>query len=417
MALEFISLLITSFFMSILSGKNILLGITAGIAAYKTGSLVRLFVKSGANVKVVMTPSAKDFITPLTLSTLSKHPVHSSFINEEDDNSVWNSHVDLGLWADVFVIAPATANTLSKMVNGTSDNLLLATYLSAKCPVYFAPAMDLDMYKHPSTLQSFQKLESFGNIMIPAASGELASGLVGEGRMAEPEDIVAFIENDVLGKLPLRGKKVLITAGPTYEAIDPVRFIGNHSSGKMGFEIAKATVKFGAEVILISGPTHQKAVHSLIKVIPVTNAQEMYDQVHNYFETVDIAILSAAVADYKPKEVATKKIKKKTSTLTLELEKTKDILASLGDIKKQQYLVGFALETNNELENAKGKLKRKNLNLIVLNSLNDKGAGFKSDTNKVTFIDDQDAITEFQLKSKAEVAEDLLNKIISQIDA
>jgi len=403
--------------MSILSGKNILLGVTAGIAAYKSASLVRLFIKSGAHVKVVMTPSAKEFVTPLTLSTLSKHPVYSSFTNEEDDNAVWNNHVELGLWADVFVIAPATANTLSKMANGVCDNLLLATYLSAKCPVYFAPTMDLDMYKHPSTLQSFEKLNDFGNIMIPATSGELASGLVGEGRMVEPDDIVSIIENDILGRLPLRGKKVLITAGPTHEAIDPVRFIGNHSSGKMGFEIAKAAANLGAEVILITGPTHQKAPHALIHVIPVVSAQDMYKEVHKYFTTSDIAILSAAVADYKPKEVANKKIKKKSETLTLELEKTKDILGSLGEIKKQQYLVGFALETNNELEHAKGKLKRKNLNLIVLNSLNDKGAGFKTDTNKVTFIDDKDNIYEFQLKSKAEVASDLLNKIISEIDA
>ncbi|SFZ92155.1 phosphopantothenoylcysteine decarboxylase / phosphopantothenate--cysteine ligase [Flaviramulus basaltis] len=403
--------------MSILSGKNILLGISGGIAAYKSASLVRLFVKSGANVKVVLTPSAKDFITPLTLSTLSKHPVYSSFTNEEDDNAVWNNHVDLGLWADLLIIAPATANTLSKMANGVCDNLLLATYLSAKCPVYFAPAMDLDMYKHESTRRSFKVLKSYGNIMIPATSGELASGLVGEGRMAEPEDIVTYIEDDILGKLPLRGKKVLITAGPTYEAIDPVRFIGNHSSGKMGFEIAKAAANNGAEVILITGPTHQKVSHSLIEIVPVTSAQDMYDAAHEYFNSVDVAILSAAVADYKPKDVATQKIKKKDSTLTLELEKTKDILASLGDIKKQQYLVGFALETNDELENAKGKLKRKNLNLIVLNSLNDKGAGFKGDTNKVTFIDDKEIITEFKLKSKAEVATDLLNKIISQINA
>ena len=403
--------------MSILSGKKVLLGITAGIAAYKTASLVRLFIKSGAEVKVVMTPAAKDFITPLTLSTLSKHPVYSSFTNEDDDNAVWNNHVDLGLWADLFVIAPATANTLSKMSNGTSDNMLLATYLSAKCPVYFAPAMDLDMYKHPSTLESFKKLNAFGNIMIPATSGELASGLVGEGRMAEPEDIVSFIEKDILGKLPLRGKTVLITAGPTYEAIDPVRFIGNHSSGKMGFEIAKAAANMGAEVILVTGPTHQSVAHGLISVKPVVSAQSMYDEVHKHFETSDIAILSAAVADFKPKEVASQKIKKKTNTLTLELEKTKDILASLGKIKNNQYLVGFALETNNELENAKGKLKRKNLNLIVLNSLNDKGAGFKTDTNKVTFIDDKENVSEFQLKSKSEVASDLLNKIISEIDA
>lgn len=403
--------------MSVISGKNILLGISAGIAAYKTASLVRLFIKSGANVKVVMTPSSKDFITPLTLSTLSKHPVYSSFTNEEDDNDTWNNHVELGLWADIFVIAPATANTLSKMANGVCNNLLLATYLSAKCPVYFAPAMDLDMYKHPSTLASFKKLKAFGNIMIPATSGELASGLVGKGRMAEPEDIVTFIEDDVLGKLPLKGKKVLITAGPTYEAIDPVRFIGNHSSGKMGFEIAKAAASFGAEVVLITGPTHQKVSHSLVTVIPVVNAEDMYKASHEYFNTVNIAILSAAVADFTPKEIATQKIKKKESTLTLELKKTKDVLASLGAIKNNQYLVGFALETNNELENAKGKLKRKNLNLIVLNSLQDKGAGFKGDTNKVTFIDNKECITEFQLKPKAEVAIDLLSKIIKEINA
>ncbi|WP_418604355.1 bifunctional phosphopantothenoylcysteine decarboxylase/phosphopantothenate--cysteine ligase CoaBC [Hwangdonia sp.] len=403
--------------MSILSGKNILLGISGGIAAYKTASLVRLFVKSGANVKVVMTPSAKDFITPLTLSTLSKNPVYSSFTNEEDDNAMWNNHVDLGLWADYFIIAPATANTLSKMANGVCDNLLVATYLSAKCPVYFAPAMDLDMYKHPSTLKSFEKLDAFGNIMIPATSGELASGLVGEGRMAEPEDIIAFIENDILDKLPLRGKKVFITAGPTYEAIDPVRFIGNHSSGKMGFEIAKASANLGASVVLITGPTHQKVNHALIEVVPVISAQDMYDAAHRYFAHVDIAILSAAVADFKPKEAAAQKIKKKDSALNIELTKTKDILESLGQIKKQQYLVGFALETENELENAIGKLKRKHLNLIVLNSLNDKGAGFKTETNKVTFIDENENITKFQLKSKTEVAKDLLNEIIKQIDA
>ncbi|GAA3577265.1 bifunctional phosphopantothenoylcysteine decarboxylase/phosphopantothenate--cysteine ligase CoaBC [Snuella lapsa] len=402
--------------MSILSGKNILLGISAGIAAYKTASLVRLFIKAGAQVRVIMTPSAKEFITPLTLSTLSKHPVYSSFTNE-DDNVVWVNHVDLGLWADLFIIAPATANTLSKMANGVCDNLLLATYLSAKCPVYFAPAMDLDMYKHGSTHKSFEVLKSYGNTMIPATSGELASGLVGEGRMAEPEAIVNFIETDILSTLPLKGKKVLITAGPTYEAIDPVRFIGNHSSGKMGFEIAKAAANNGAEVVLISGPTHQTVAHNLINVIPVVSAQEMYEAVHQYFGTADIAICSAAVADYRPKEIASQKIKKQESTLTIELEKTNDILASLGAIKKKQFLVGFALETNNELENAKEKLKRKNLNLIVLNSLNDKGAGFKKDTNKVTFIDSDDVITNHELKSKRDVAKDLINKIIEQINA
>ncbi len=403
--------------MSVLSGKNVLLGISAGIAAYKTAFLVRALIKAGANVKVIMTPASKDFVTPLTLSTLSKNPVHSTFYNEEDENAVWNNHVELGLWANYFIIAPATANTLSKMANGTCDNLLLATYLSAKCPVYFAPAMDLDMYKHPSTIKSFETLKKYGNIIIPATSGELASGLVGLGRLAEPEDIVNFIESDILNQLPLNGKKVLLTAGPTYEAIDPVRFIGNHSSGKMGFEIAKAAANLGAEVILVSGPTQQKATHSLITMIPVTSALEMYNAVHKYFNSVNIAILSAAVADYRPKEIANQKIKKKDSTLTLELEKTKDILASLGEIKSKQLLVGFALETNNELENAKGKLKKKNLDLIVLNSLKDKGAGFKGDTNKVTIIDSNEKVISYKLKSKAEVAQDLLNVIINKLNA
>ncbi len=403
--------------MSILSGKNILLGITAGIAAYKTASLVRLFIKAGANVKVVMTPASKDFITPLTLSTLSKNPVLSTFTNDDDENDTWNNHVELGLWADFFLIAPATANTLSKMTTGNSDNLLLATYLSAKCPVYFAPTMDLDMYKHDSTKNSLKVLESFGNIMIPAESGELASGLIGEGRMAEPENIVKFLENHIMKGLPLYNKKVLITAGPTYEAIDPVRFIGNHSSGKMGFEIAKASANLGAEVILISGPTHQKTHNDLIKVIPVVSANEMYDAVHDHFENSEVAILSAAVADYKPKYVADKKIKKKDSTLTLELEKTKDILESLGKIKKKQILVGFALETDNEIENAIKKLKNKNLDLIVLNSLSDKGAGFGGNTNKVTLIDNEENITNYNLKSKAEVAQDILSEILKLINA
>ncbi len=403
--------------MSVLNGKNVLLGVTAGIAAYKTAALVRAFIKSGAHVKVVMTPKAKDFVTPLTLSTLSKNPVYTSFTKDDEDGAVWNNHVDLGLWADLFVVAPATANSLSKMANGSSDNFLLATYLSAKCPVYFAPAMDLDMYKHDSTKASFDKLNSFGNVMIPAESGELASGLVGEGRMAEPEAIVTFIENDIASKLPLRGKKLLLTAGPTYEAIDPVRFIGNHSSGKMGFEIAKAAANLGARVTLVTGPTHQSISHSFIEVKPVVSAAEMYEEVHKHFKSTDIAILSAAVADFKPKIVAQQKIKKKSDTLTIELERTQDILASLGATKKHQFLVGFALETNNELENAKGKLERKNLNLIVLNSLQDKGAGFKGDTNKVTFIDNKNNITEFQLKSKADVAKDLLNEIVNQIDA
>jgi len=397
--------------MSVLSGKKILLGVSGGIAAYKTASLVRLFIKAGAHVQVIMTPASKDFVTPLTLSTLSKNPVHSSFFNDEDENAVWNNHVDLALWADLFVIAPATANTLSKMVSGNSDNLLLAAYLSAKCPVYFAPAMDLDMYKHPSTLSSFKALQSYGNTIIPAESGELASGLSGEGRMAEPENIIAFIEADLESKLPLRGKKILVTAGPTYEPIDPVRFIGNHSSGKMGFDIAKAAADEGAEVILVSGPTHLKLNHPLVKMVSVTSSEEMYHACHEYFGDVDAAVAAAAVADYRPKNVATQKIKKNESTLSLELEKTKDILSSLGAIKKDQFLVGFALETENEIENAKLKIKKKNLDLIVLNSLNDEGAGFGKPTNKVTFIDKDFNLEPLELKTKEEVAQDIINKI------
>jgi len=404
--------------MSVLSGKNILLGVTAGIAAYKTAHLVRLFIKSGAQVKVVMTPASKDFVTPLTLATLSKNPVYSTFFDKnEDENEEWNSHVDLGLWADYMVIAPATANTLSKMSNGVCDNLLLASYLSAKCPVFFAPAMDLDMYQHPATSKSIEKLKSFGNIFIPPASGELASGLVGEGRMEEPENIVSFIEKTIIKGLPLYGKKVLITAGPTYEAIDPVRFIGNHSSGKMGFELAKKAVNLGAEVILITGPSSEIISKFLVKRIDVVSTEQMYEETHNYFSSVDIAILSAAVSDYKPKEVAKNKIKKSTDTISLELIKTKDILASLGAIKKGQVLVGFALETANELENAKSKLQKKNLDFIVLNSLNDEGAGFKNETNKVTIIDKFENISEFSLKSKAEVASDIFNEILNKMYA
>ncbi len=403
--------------MSILSGKNILLGVTAGIAAYKATYLVRLFVKAGANVQVIMTPASKDFVTPLTLSTLSKNPVHSTFYDTEDENELWNNHVDLALWADYVVIAPATANTMSKMANGTCDNLLLAVYLSAKCKVYFAPAMDLDMYKHQSTNENINKLESFGNVMIPAESGELASGLMGEGRMAEPETILSFIENNIISGLPLKGKKVLLTAGPTYEAIDPVRFIGNHSSGKMGFELAKEAANLGAEVILISGPSNEKVNHSLIQRVDVVSAEEMYQATHNYYNDTDIAILAAAVADFKPAVVELQKIKKNNASLVIELTKTKDILASLGEQKNKQFLVGFALETNNELENAKNKLKRKNLDLIVLNSLQDKGAGFKKATNKVTLIDKQENITEFGLKSKTEVAQDIFNEIVKKIHA
>ncbi|MBT0608597.1 bifunctional phosphopantothenoylcysteine decarboxylase/phosphopantothenate--cysteine ligase CoaBC [Aequorivita echinoideorum] len=407
--------------MAVLHGKNILLGVTGGIAAYKTAFLVRLLIKKGANVKVVMTPAAKEFVTPLTLSTLSKNEVFSSFTNEGDDDNhrdaVWNNHVELALWADFFIIAPATANTLSKMVSGTVDNLLLAVYLSAKCPVYFAPAMDLDMYKHPSTENSFQKLKDFGNIQIPAAFGELASGLVGEGRMAEPEAIVSFLEKDILKKMPLNGKKILITAGPTFEAIDPVRFIGNHSSGKMGFALAEEAAKLGAEVTLISGPVHLEIKNNAVKLIRVTSAEEMYNAAHQIFDTCDIAILSAAVADYRPAAIASEKIKKAENEFQLQLIKTKDILASLGTIKKHQFLVGFALETQNEIENAKSKLKKKNLDLIVLNSLRDKGAGFQSDTNKITLISKDNKTMPFSVKSKTEVAQDILHYIIEQTHA
>lgn len=400
--------------MSVLSGKKILLGISGGIAAYKTASLVRLLIKAGAHVQVVMTPASKDFVTPLTLSTLSKNPVYSNFYNEEDENASWNNHVELALWADYMLIAPATANTLSKMASGTCDNLLMATYLSAKCPVYFAPAMDLDMYIHPTTKMNFDKLASFGNSIIPAESGELASGLSGEGRMAEPENIIAFLENDIENKLPLKGKKILITAGPTYEAIDPVRFIGNHSTGKMGFDIALAAANLGAEVILVSGPTHLQIKHSLINLIRVNSADEMYDACHQYFDHVNVAIAAAAVADYKPKNVASQKIKKTEATFTIELEKNKDILLSLGQIKKKQFLIGFALETENEIENAKSKIEKKNLDLIVLNSLNDKGAGFGHPTNKVTFIDKDFNIFENPLKSKELVAVDIVNLIVKK---
>jgi phosphopantothenoylcysteine decarboxylase/phosphopantothenate--cysteine ligase len=398
--------------MSVLNGKKILLGVSGGIAAYKTASLVRLFIKAGAHVQVIMTPASKDFVTPLTLSTLSKNPVHSSFFNQDDEDAVWNNHVELALWADLMLIAPATANTLSKMATGNCDNLLIATYLSAKCPVYFAPAMDLDMYKHPSTLSSFAALKQFGNIMIPAENGELASGLSGEGRMAEPENIIAFLEADLESKLPLKGKKILVTAGPTYEAIDPVRFIGNHSSGKMGFDIANEAASLGAEVFLIAGPTHYKAKNALVKVVDVVSAQEMYDACHLYFNDVDAAIAAAAVADYRPKFVADQKIKKAAAEFSIELEKTKDILSSLGAIKKNQFLIGFALETENEIENAKLKIQKKNLDLIVLNSLQDKGAGFKKETNKVTFIDKNFEIEPMELKSKESVAADILNKVI-----
>ena len=347
--------------MSILSGKKVVLGVTAGIAAYKSAYIVRELIKRGAEVKVIMTPAARDFVTPLTLSTLSRNEVLSSFTDEEDENAQWNNHVELGLWADLILIAPATANTLSKMAHGTCDNLLLAVYLSAKCPVYYAPAMDLDMYKHPSTLKSFEQLNRFGNIQIPAGVGELASGLYGQGRMAEPAEIVDFVESDLLSSSPLYGKKVLITAGPTYEAIDPVRFIGNHSSGKMGFALARAAAAKGAKVQLVTGPTALELEHPSVRVTRVVDARQMFRECTEIYPEVDLAILSAAVADYRPADPAEQKIKKKSDQLSLSLVKNPDILAQLGQDKKHQILVGFALETENESEHAKAKIQKKNL--------------------------------------------------------
>lgn len=399
--------------MSVLHSKKILLAVSAGIAAYKAAFLVRGLIKKGAEVKVIMTPEAHNFVTPLTLSTLSKNPVEWEFFGDKGD---WNNHVEYALWADYMIIAPCTANTLSHMADGTCDNLVLATYLSAKCPVYFAPAMDLDMYKHPSTLENISKLESYGNICIPAEAGELASGLVGEGRMAEPENIISFLESSIETTLPLFGKKVVVSAGPTYENIDPVRFIGNYSSGKMGFEIAKAAANLGAKVTLVSGPSHESVVGYPIERIDVVSARNMYDAMHDNFADADVVVMSAAVADYRPKEIAEQKIKKENDdNLIIELVKNPDILKSLGEIKTHQLLVGFALETNNEEEYAKKKLAKKNLDFIVLNSMQDKEAGFQKNTNKITIIDKDLSMQQFEAKSKAEVAEDILNVILNKL--
>ena len=374
--------------MSILSGKNILLGVTGGIAAYKSTYLVRLFKKQGANVQVLMTPSSKDFVTPLSLSTLSNNPVLSDFFDPKDENKLWNNHVELALWADIFLIAPATSNTLSKMATARADNLLLATYLSSKCPVYFAPAMDLDMHKNLANQENIQKLISHGKIHVPVSSGFLASGLEGDGRMKEPEEIISFIINNIKKDLILLNKKILITAGPTYESIDAVRFIGNFSSGKMGFSLAKTAASLGAEVILITGPTSLNIIDDNIFVINVVTADEMFLEVKKHFKSSDISILSAAVSDFKPKNRSKIKIKKQNlDLLSIDLVENIDILKYLGDNKSnKQILVGFALETDNEFQNALSKIENKNLDAIVLNSLNDKGAGFGHDTNKETFI-------------------------------
>jgi phosphopantothenoylcysteine decarboxylase/phosphopantothenate--cysteine ligase len=399
--------------MSSLSGKKILLGISGGIAAYKTPLLVRELIKFGAEIRVLMTPLAKDFVTPLTLSALSKNPVLSSFTNNELDNPVWNNHVELGLWADLYIIAPATSNTLSSMAQGRCNNLLLATYLSAKCPVFVAPAMDLDMYTHPSNQKNINLLASYGNQILPVGEGDLASGLEGKGRMMEPHQIAENIISYFNPSLPLKNKKVLITAGPTYEAIDPVRFIGNHSSGKMGFSLAKEAAELGAIVTLITGPTAQIISHPNILIVHVLSTQEMFVAVKEYYLNTDIAIAAAAVADYKPETQVLQKIKKKTNLLTLNLIPTQDILAYMGSHKKNQYLIGFALETNNAIENAKEKLYNKNLDGIVLNSLQDSGAGFSVSTNKITYIHANQSINKFPLQSKSDCAKVIFKQILS----
>lgn len=398
-----------------LKDKKIILGVCGSIAAYKIAILVRLLVKAGAQVKVVMTPSARDFITPLTLSTLSGNPVLTDFF--KDDSGKWHNHVALGLWADAFVIAPASANTLAKMACGLCDNLLLAVYLSARCPVFFAPAMDLDMLQHPSTRKNVETLQSYGNHLIEPTFGDLASGLTGQGRMAEPETIMEILTSYFSQGQKLKGKKALVTAGPTHEAIDPVRFIGNHSSGKMGFAVAEALANLGAEVNLVSGPTQQHTQHPCIHVTKVTTAKQMLDACSAYFDAADITVLSAAVADYKPAEEAKEKIKKKAKDMTLALTKTDDIAAALGKRKHNgQVIVGFALETEEEEANALKKLEVKNFDLIVLNSLRDAGAGFGYDTNKVTIMDGKRKRS-FELKSKRGVAHDIVQAILEKIHA
>ncbi len=398
-----------------LQGKKIVLGISGSIAAYKSAVLTRLLVKAGAEVKVVMTDSAKTFITPLTLSTLSKNPALSEFI--KDESGQWNNHVDLGLWADAMIIAPASANTIAKMASGRCDNLLMAVYLSARCPVFLAPAMDLDMLQHDATKENLKKIASFGNRILDPAFGELASGLVGTGRMAEPEEIVAELEEFFTNNNALKGKNVLVTAGPTYEAIDPVRFIGNHSTGKMGYAIAERLANLGAHVTLVSGPTAMHTSNPQVSVKKVMSAEEMYEACVAVFPQTDIAVLAAAVADYRPTVKADQKIKKKDENLTIELTKTRDIAASLGKIKQKQVVVGFALETEHEQDNALKKLESKNFDLIVLNSLNDAGAGFGHDTNKITMIDRSGSVKKFDLKSKKEVARDIVSAILEKVHA
>lgn len=397
-----------------LKDKNIVIGISGGIAAYKIPLLVRLLVKAGAQIQIVMTEAAHQFVTPLTLSTLSGTPVLTDFISNKKEGT-WNNHVDLALNADLILMAPATANTLSKMASGQADNLLLAVYMSAKCPVMIAPAMDLDMYAHRTTQENLERLKSFGHIIIPATKGELASGLVGFGRMEEPDQIFNIIVDFFEKKKSLNNKKVLVTAGPTYEPIDPVRFIGNHSSGKMGIALAEEAVERGADVVLILGPSPLQPVHPKIKTVRIKTAEEMYNAVHRYFQEMDITIMAAAVADFTPEKKTKHKIKKTSETLSLKLKKTKDVLASIGSIKKEkQLLVGFAMETENEKENARKKLLKKNLDFIVLNSLNKEKAGFKHDTNQVSILTKEGEVIDYALKTKKMVAKDVFDLIITK---
>ncbi|MEO8085838.1 MAG: bifunctional phosphopantothenoylcysteine decarboxylase/phosphopantothenate--cysteine ligase CoaBC [Bacteroidota bacterium] len=397
-----------------ISGKKILLGVTGSIAAYKSAMLVRLLVKNGCEVKVVMTDAAIDFVAPLTFSVLSKNPVASTFSNKETGE--WNNHVEMGLWADAMIIAPATANTMAEMAGGICNNLLLAVYLSARCPVFIAPAMDLDMWKHPATVSNIEKLKMFGNKIIIPGYGELASGLTGEGRMEEPENILEYLRNFFSKNLPLRDKKILVTAGPTYEKIDPVRFIGNRSSGKMGYAIADELAQQGAVVTLVSGPSAQTLKDNTVNKIDVESAKDMYEACMKVADGMDVIIMAAAVADYRPQSASTEKIKKQNNPLAISLTATDDILLELGKRKKNgQLIVGFALETENELVNAKEKIRNKNLDFIVLNSLKDKGAGFNYDTNRIKIIDRNTGLREFELKSKSDVAKDIVNVIVEHL--
>ena len=402
--------------MSFLIGKKVLVGVSGGIAAYKSPEIVRQLIKKGSEVKVIMTPSSKDFVTPLSLSTVSKNPVLSSFTSEDLDNPLWNNHVDIANWADLFLIAPATSNTISSMANGNCNNLLLATYLSSKCPVIIAPAMDLDMYEHPSNKKNLRKLKSYGNIILPVGEGFLASGLNGKGRMLDPKEIINFIDDFFRKKLTFFEKKILITAGPTFEKIDLVRFIGNYSSGKMGFSLARVALELGAKVYLITGPTAQKINHPNLEQIDIISALDMLDKVKSLYKKVDIAIASAAVSDFKPIKRLNKKIKKEDDIKILKLEKTVDVLDYMGKNKKNQFLVGFALESENEIKNAKYKLKNKNLDFIILNSLKEKKGGFNSDKNKITIIKKDFSTKDFNLKSKIKVAKDVFKLIINEIN-